>query len=152
MDSVRKQTEDFFRNTAKSGLEIRHGQVEMADEVCTAFEKQFPLAVEAEVGIGKSFAYLVPAILKIAQDHKQIVIATSTIALQEQLNRDAHNVLKMLGVNIDIVVAKGDFLRTLWISPICSMTLRTVPSQGMSILIFPAFFLFINAMYIRSLP
>lgn len=107
MDSVRKQTKDFFRNTVKNGLEIRQGQVEMADEVCTAFEKQFPLAVEAEVGIGKSFAYLVPAILKIAQDHKQIVIATSTIALQEQLNRDAHNVLKMLGVNIDIVIAKG---------------------------------------------
>lgn len=107
MDSVRKQTEDFFRNTAKNGLEIRQGQVEMADEVCTAFEKCLPLAVEAEVGIGKSFAYLVPAILKIAQDHKQIVIATSTIALQEQLNKDAYNVFKMLGVNIDIVVAKG---------------------------------------------
>lgn len=107
MDSVRKQTEDFFRNTAKNGLEIRQGQVEMADEVCTAFEKCLPLAVEAEVGIGKSFAYLVPAVLKFAQDHKQIVIATSTIALQEQLNRDAHNVLKMLGANIDIVVAKG---------------------------------------------
>ena len=107
MDSVRKQTKDFFRNTVKNGLEIRQGQVEMADEVCTAFEKHLPLAVEAEVGIGKSFAYLVPAVLKFAQDHKQIVIATSTIALQEQLNRDAHNVLKMLGVNIDIVVAKG---------------------------------------------
>lgn len=107
MDSVRKQTKDFFRNTAKSGLEIRHGQVEMADEVCTAFEKRLPLAVEAEVGIGKSFAYLVPAVLKFAQDQKQIVIATSTIALQEQLNRDAHNMLKMLGVNVDIVVAKG---------------------------------------------
>lgn len=107
MDSVRKQTKDFFRNTAQNGLEIRQGQVEMADEVCTAFEKHLPLAVEAEVGIGKSFAYLVPAVLKFAQDHKQIVIATSTIALQEQLNRDAHNVLKMLGVNIDIVVAKG---------------------------------------------
>ena len=107
MDSVRKQTEDFFRNTAENGLEIRQGQVEMADEVCTAFEKRLPLAVEAEVGIGKSFAYLVPAILKFVQDHKQIVIATSTIALQEQLKRDAHNVLKMLGVNIDIVVAKG---------------------------------------------
>lgn len=79
----------------------------MADEVCTAFEKRLPLAVEAEVGIGKSFAYLVPAVLKFAQDQKQIVIATSTIALQEQLNRDAHNVLKMLGVNVDIVVAKG---------------------------------------------
>lgn len=107
MDFVRKQTEDFFRNTAQSGLEIRLGQVEMADEICTAFEKRLPLAVEAEVGIGKSFAYLVPAILKITQDHKQIIIATSTIALQEQLNRDVHNVLNMLGVNIDIVVAKG---------------------------------------------
>lgn len=107
MDSIRKQTADFFRNTAENGLEIRQGQVEMADEICTAFEKKLPLAVEAEVGIGKSFAYLVPAILKFIQDQKQIVIATSTIALQEQLKNDAHNVLKMLGVNIDIVVAKG---------------------------------------------
>lgn len=107
MDFVRKQTEDFFRNTAQSGLEIRLWQVEMADEICTAFEKQLPLAVEAEVGIGKSFAYLVPAVWKFTQNHRQIVIATSTIALQEQLNRDVHNVLKMLGVNVDIVVAKG---------------------------------------------
>lgn len=107
MDSVKKQTGNFFKNTAENGLEIRQGQVEMADEVCTAFEKQLPLAVEAEVGIGKSFAYLVPAVLKFAQDQKQIVIATSTISLQEQLSKDAHNVLKMLGINIDIVVAKG---------------------------------------------
>lgn len=107
MDSIRKQTADFFRNTARNGLEIRQGQVEMAEEICIAFEKKLPLAVEAEVGIGKSFAYLVPAILKFIHDQKQIVIATSTIALQEQLKKDAHNVLKMLGVNIDIVVAKG---------------------------------------------
>ncbi len=107
MDSVRKQTEVFFRNTAKSGLEIRQGQVEMADEICTAFEKQLPLAIEAEVGIGKSLAYLVPAVLKFNENYKQIIIATSTIALQEQLNMDAHNVLKMLGVNIDVVVVKG---------------------------------------------
>ncbi len=107
MVSIRKQTADFFRNTTENGLEIRQGQVEMADEICTAFEKCLPLAVEAEVGIGKSFAYLVPAVLKFAQERKQIVIATSTIALQEQLNRDAHNVLKMLGVDIDIAIAKG---------------------------------------------
>ncbi len=107
MNSIKKQTADFFRNTAKSGLEIRQGQVEMADEICTAFEKQLPLAIEAEVGIGKSLAYLVPAVLKFNENYKQIIIATSTIALQEQLNMDAHNVLKMLGVNIDVVVVKG---------------------------------------------
>ena len=107
MGIIKNETRDFFDNAADKGLQIRHGQIEMADEICTAFEKKIPLAVEAEVGIGKSLAYLVPAVLKFTQDQKQIVIATSTIALQEQLNRDAHNVLKMLGVNIDIVVAKG---------------------------------------------
>lgn len=107
MGIIKNETKDFFDNAADKGLQIRHGQIEMADEICTAFEKKIPLAVEAEVGIGKSLAYLVPAVLKFVQDHKQIVIATSTIALQEQLNKDAHNVLKMLGVNIDIVVAKG---------------------------------------------
>lgn len=53
MDSIKSLTGEFFRNIAKNGLEIRSGQVEMAEDVCTAIETKRPLVVEAEVGIGK---------------------------------------------------------------------------------------------------
>jgi len=79
----------------------------MANDVCIAIETKKPLAVEAEVGIGKSYAYLVPAVLQFCRKHRQIVIATSTIALQEQLYVDVHNVMKMLGVSAEIILAKG---------------------------------------------
>lgn len=48
-------------------------------------EKRGRLLVEAEAGVGKSFAYLVPAILRCIRRGEKVVIATSTIALQEQL-------------------------------------------------------------------
>ncbi len=104
---IRDRTNNFFRQSSENGLELREGQAEMADEVSRAIEDHVPLAVEAEVGTGKSYAYLIPAVIKFSGDNQQTAIATSTIALQEQLYKDARNVLKMLNVNVDIVVAKG---------------------------------------------
>ena len=104
---IRDRTNNFFRQSSENGLELREGQAEMADEVSRAIEDHVPLAVEAEVGTGKSFAYLIPAVIKFSGDNQQIAIATSTIALQEQLYKDARNVLKMLNINADIVIAKG---------------------------------------------
>ena len=104
---VAQGTQTFFEKAATAGLELRTGQVEMAMEICEARMKTTPLAVEAEVGIGKSYAYLIPAVMKYRKDHRQIVIATSTIALQEQLVKDTQNVLKMTGSYIDIILAKG---------------------------------------------
>ena len=94
MGIIRDKTKDFFENSDDKGLQLRRGQIEMADEVCTALETHKALAVEAEVGIGKSYAYLIPAVYEFVRVQKQIVIATSTIALQEQLNKDSHNVLQ----------------------------------------------------------
>ena len=76
---VAQGTQTFFEKAATAGLELRTGQVEMAMEICEAIMKTTPLAVEAEVGIGKSYAYLIPAVMKYRKDHRQIVIATSTI-------------------------------------------------------------------------
>ncbi len=104
---IRDRTNDFFRQSSENGLELREGQAEMADEVSRAIEDHVPLAVEAEVGTGKSYAYLIPVVIKFSGDNQQIAIATSTIALQEQLYKDARNVLKMLNINADIVIAKG---------------------------------------------
>jgi ATP-dependent DNA helicase DinG len=68
--------------------EARPQQLQMADAVAAAIANGRHLMVEAGTGVGKSFAYLVPAILA-AQAHKdcRVVISTHTIALQEQLIR-----------------------------------------------------------------
>ncbi|HSW46723.1 MAG TPA: helicase C-terminal domain-containing protein [Phycisphaerae bacterium] len=64
--------------------EHRPEQLDMAAAVERAFEGSRHLLAEAGTGVGKSFAYLVPAITK-ALDGKRIIISTHTIALQEQL-------------------------------------------------------------------
>jgi ATP-dependent DNA helicase DinG len=70
------------------GFESRPQQLEMADAVAEAIHRRQRLLVEAGTGVGKSFAYLVPAIqaATLRKDFK-IVISTHTISLQEQLIR-----------------------------------------------------------------
>jgi ATP-dependent DNA helicase DinG len=73
--------------------EVRDGQRRMATAVADAFETGRHLAVAAGTGTGKSFAYLVPAVLS----GKRVVVATATKALQEQLDtKDLPLVLKGL--------------------------------------------------------
>jgi ATP-dependent DNA helicase DinG len=65
--------------------EFRPQQVEMAAAVGEALEIGEHLLVEAGTGVGKSFAYLLPAIDFAVRQKKRIVISTHTINLQEQL-------------------------------------------------------------------
>src|SRR4051812_2262737 len=65
--------------------EFRPQQLEMAAAVQGALEGNHPLMVEAGTGVGKSFAYLLPAIDWAVKQHKRVVISTHTISLQEQL-------------------------------------------------------------------
>jgi ATP-dependent DNA helicase DinG len=68
------------------GFEQRPEQLEMALGVARALEERHHLMVEAGTGVGKSFAYLVPVILAVAERGLQrVVISTHTISLQEQL-------------------------------------------------------------------
>ena len=67
-------------------FESRPQQVEMATAVATALKKGEKLLVEAGTGVGKSFAYLVPAVQAIAtRDQIRVVVSTHTIGLQEQI-------------------------------------------------------------------
>src|SRR5213595_2024495 len=66
-------------------FEHRPQQLEMAEAVERAFAEGHHLLVEAGTGVGKSFAYLLPAIDFAVKQKKRIVISTHTIALQEQL-------------------------------------------------------------------
>ena len=99
--------DSFFKNDEKNGLQRRLGQITMSREITQAIVDNKSLAVEAEVGIGKSIAYLVPLVLQYFRERKQMIIATSTIALQDQLESDILNVLELLGVRADVEVAKG---------------------------------------------
>src|SRR6185436_11163902 len=65
--------------------EHRPQQLEMAAAVESAFKEGHHLLVEAGTGVGKSFAYLLPAIEFAVKHKKRVVISTHTISLQEQL-------------------------------------------------------------------
>src|SRR5262245_33737318 len=69
-------------------FESRPQQLEMAEAVAEAIRRKRKLLVEAGTGVGKSFAYLVPAIQAVsAKKDCRVVISTHTISLQEQLIR-----------------------------------------------------------------
>jgi ATP-dependent DNA helicase DinG len=65
--------------------EPREPQIRMAEAVAHAMERRRTLLVEAGTGVGKSFAYLIPAIDRCLNRGETVVVATNTIALQEQL-------------------------------------------------------------------
>jgi ATP-dependent DNA helicase DinG len=83
------QVEEIFSPTGilskAKNFEFRPQQQQMAVAVARALENREHLAVEAGTGVGKSLAYLVPAILFAVQNSKKAVVSTHTINLQEQL-------------------------------------------------------------------
>ena len=92
-------------------FESRPQQLEMAEAVQQAISERSHLMVEAGTGVGKSFAYLIPAILSAADENdcrKPIVISTNTISLQEQLiSRDIPFLNSVLPVEFSAVLVKG---------------------------------------------
>ncbi|MEM7168015.1 MAG: helicase C-terminal domain-containing protein [Planctomycetota bacterium] len=70
---------------ALPAFESRDGQRQLALQVARSFNRGEVAALEAGTGVGKSFAYLVPAILWAVHNRSRVVISTHTIALQEQL-------------------------------------------------------------------
>ncbi len=92
---------------ALGGYERRPQQLAMAQAVEEAFTQRQHLLVEAGTGVGKSFAYLVPAILAV-QDSRRVVISTYTIALQEQLiQKDLPFLGEHLGLKFRPCLGKG---------------------------------------------
>ncbi len=86
----------------------RESQIGMVDLVTRAFNNGSVLAAEAGTGVGKSFAYLVPALSWARANDERVVIATATINLQEQLvGNDIPSVQKALGTNLPVALVKG---------------------------------------------
>lgn len=89
-------------------FEYRSEQQQMAVAVARALENESHLVVEAGTGVGKSLAYLVPAVLHAVENKKKAVLSTYTINLQEQLMyKDIPILQKVLPVEFEAVLWKG---------------------------------------------
>jgi ATP-dependent DNA helicase DinG len=89
---------------AVAGFKHRPQQVEFAQAVLAAIESKGALIAEAGTGTGKTFAYLVPALLA----GGRVIISTGTKNLQDQLfHRDLPRVRSALGIPIDTALLKG---------------------------------------------
>ncbi len=89
-------------------FEFRPQQQKMAARVAQALEEERHLVVEAGTGVGKSLAYLVPAILFALEQHKKAIVSTHTINLQEQLlDKDIPILKKVLPVEFEAALMKG---------------------------------------------
>src|SRR6201996_6399569 len=83
---------------------VRRQQLRMAERVAAAIEGRETLAVEAGTGTGKTFAYLVPALVSGAR----VLISTGTRTLQDQLfSKDLPLVAAALGRPARIALLKG---------------------------------------------
>lgn len=114
--TVREETARFFLQgglekacfQAEFAYEPRSQQQEMALAVADALDQSRHLAVEAGTGVGKSFAYLVPAIYAALLANKRVVIATYTISLQEQLiHKDIPFLRRTIDRDFKAVLVKG---------------------------------------------
>ena len=90
--------------SAVEGFRARPAQQKMAESIEQALEYDSIFVAESGTGTGKTFAYLVPALLS----QKKVIISTGTRHLQDQLfHRDLPAVVKALGVNCKITILKG---------------------------------------------
>jgi len=89
-------------------FESRNEQLEMLQAVAGALSESQHLMVEAGTGIGKSYAYLVPAALWSTRNNTRVVVSTNTLNLQDQLiNKDIPDLKKALGLDLHASVLKG---------------------------------------------
>ena len=95
---------DGVLSRAADHFVARSGQLEMALAVARAIENAEVLVVEASTGVGKTFSYLVPALLS----GERVLVSTATKALQDQLfGRDLPRLVAALGVPVSTALLKG---------------------------------------------
>ncbi len=88
--------------------EERSEQIAMAQAISRALSFSEHLMVEAGTGVGKSFAYLVPAALFARQNNTRVVISTNTINLQDQIiHKDIPDLAAALQIDLQAAILKG---------------------------------------------
>jgi ATP-dependent DNA helicase DinG len=89
-------------------FELRQSQLDLMRLIIRGFNRDALVAAEAGTGVGKSFAYLLPAMRYALDNDERIVISTATITLQQQLyEKDIPLVSSALGKKIRVVLMKG---------------------------------------------
>ena len=89
-------------------FEQRPEQVEMLRTVTEALSSSRHMMVEAGTGVGKSFAYLVPAALFAINNNTRVLVSTNTINLQDQLiKKDIPDLCVALNLDLRAAVLKG---------------------------------------------
>jgi len=103
-DLSRYFSPDGLFAAAIPGYRLRPQQLAMAESVALAIEKREKLIVEAGTGTGKTFAYLVPALLS----GGKVIVSTGTKTLQDQLyNRDLPTIRSILKTSVTTALLKG---------------------------------------------
>src|SRR5881398_1150865 len=108
VERIRTIFSENGRLSKAKNFEFRPQQQEMAAAVARALEEERHLVVEAGTGVGKSLAYLAPAILFALEQHKKAIVSTHTINLQEQLlYKDIPILRKIFPVEFEAALMKG---------------------------------------------
>lgn len=90
------------------GYESRPGQVKMAKLIAEGLTSSQHVVVEAGTGTGKSFAYLIPCLWSAKRTGQKVIVATHTIPLQEQLQKQDIPILEnILPFDFKVSVMKG---------------------------------------------
>ena len=96
------------RLSGAKNFEYRLEQQQMAAAVASALDESRHLVVEAGTGVGKSLAYLVPAVLFALEHKRKAIISTNTINLQEQiLQKDIPIVRALIDRPFEAALLKG---------------------------------------------
>ncbi len=89
---------------AAEGFRLREGQTRLALALARVIEQGGVLVAEAATGVGKTFAYLVPALLS----GERVLLSTATKTLQDQLfGRDLPRLARALGLPVSMALLKG---------------------------------------------
>jgi ATP-dependent DNA helicase DinG len=105
---IQEMFSESGRLSSASNFEYRPEQQQMAVAVARTLESGGRIVIEAGTGVGKSLAYLVPAVLHALRTKRKAVISTHTIALQEQLIfKDIPLVQKILPEEFEAILLKG---------------------------------------------
>lgn len=93
---------------ASDSYQHRPQQLKMQQTIAEAFSCQTHGIIEAGTGTGKSFAYLLPALLWAYENQCRVLVSTNTIALQEQLfNKDIPFLKQCLDYDFPVALSKG---------------------------------------------
>ncbi len=99
---------EILLKRAFSAFESRQGQYKMMDIVYHSFQHERHAMIEAGTGVGKSLAYLLPALYTAVCDKEPVIISTYTTQLQEQLlQKDIPLLEKAVGFSFHTVLMKG---------------------------------------------